>query len=272
MSSHWSSYVSGLRSNCLHATKMYYTTVQNCNLMSRGKHLNFQHSFRGVIQKVTNHCMWTITLVGVILCDNRILLERKLPYTLKSANKQLTHAFLHFVASLQRRFYTLGPISVLYVNIYSFSLRLFKTDLLVSLLSATHGQCLIVVLCLPLSWLRVTFVLNTLIALKELFFRPVTWWKYLGLTFLRFCWDIARNKDFRQRYLCLLEVVDKICCLRPTRITLHNSKWFKQNGRLLNVETGSHELAILSYASVCVCIHPCRSAMTKFVVNLVNIN
>ena len=38
-------YVSGLRNNCLHATKMYYTTVQNCNLMSRGKHLNFQHSF-----------------------------------------------------------------------------------------------------------------------------------------------------------------------------------------------------------------------------------
>ena len=28
-------------------------------------------------------------------------------------------------------------------------------------------------LCLSLSWLRVTFVLNTLIALKELFFRPV---------------------------------------------------------------------------------------------------
>ena len=116
-----------------------------------------------------------ITLVGVILCDKRILLERELPYTLKSANKQLTHAFLHFVASLQRRFYTLTPISVLYVNIYSSSLRLFKTDLLVSRLSATHGQCLILVLCLPLSWLCVlTFVLNTLIALKELFFRPVT--------------------------------------------------------------------------------------------------
>ena len=101
-------------------------------------------------------------------------MERELPYTLKSANKQLTHAFLHFVASLQRRFYTLAPISVSYVNIYSSSLRLFKTDLLVSLLSATHGQCFILVLCLPLSWLRVTFVLNALIALKELFFRPVT--------------------------------------------------------------------------------------------------
>ena len=108
-----------------------------------------------------------MTLVGVILCDKRMLLERELPYTLKSANKQLTHAFLHeflrFVASLQRRFYTLAPISVLYVNIYSPSFRLFKTDLLVSLLSATHGQCLILVLCLPLSWLRVTFVLNILL-------------------------------------------------------------------------------------------------------------
>ena len=148
---------------------MYYTTVQNCILMSKGNHLNFQHSFWGVIQKVTNHCMWAITLVGVFLRDKLILLGRKLPYTLKSANKQLTHAFLHFVASLQRRFYTLGQISVLYVNIYSSSLRLFKTDLLVSLLSATHGQCLILVLCLPSGWLRVTFVLNTLIALRVIF-------------------------------------------------------------------------------------------------------
>ena len=41
---------------------------------------------------------------------------------------------------------------------------------------------------------------------------------------LRICRDIARNKDFRQRYLCLPEVVDKICCLRSTRIRLHNSK------------------------------------------------
>ena len=214
--------------------------------------------------------MWTITLDGVILCDKRILLERELPYTLKSANKHLTHAFLHFVASLQRIFYTLAPISVLYVNIYSSSLRLFKTDLLVSLLSATHGQCLILVLCLSLSWLRVTFVLNTLMALKELFFRPVTWRKYLGLTSLWFCRDIARNKDFRQRYLCLPEVVDKICCLRSTRIRLHNSKWFKQNGLLLNVETGSHELAILSYATVC--LHLSVSLNNKkFVVNLVNI-
>ena len=112
------------------------------------------------------------------------IVGKRTPIYVESANKQLTHAFLHFVASLQRRFYTLGPISVLYVNIYSSSLRLFKTDLLVSLLSATHGQCLILVLSLPLSWLCVTFVLNTLIALKELLFRPVTWRRYLGLTFL----------------------------------------------------------------------------------------
>ena len=131
-------YVSGLRNNCLHATRLCYTTVLNCDLMSRGKHLNFQHSFWGVIQEVTNHCMWTITLVGVILCDKRILLERELPYTLKSANKQLTHTFLHFVASLQRRFYILAPISVLYLNIYSSRLRLCKTDLLVSLSSISN--------------------------------------------------------------------------------------------------------------------------------------
>ena len=43
--------------------------------------------------------------------------ENSHAYTLKLAIKRLTHAFLHFVASLQRRFYTLGPISVLYVNI-----------------------------------------------------------------------------------------------------------------------------------------------------------
>ena len=71
-----------------------------------GQHLNFQHSFWDVIQEVTYHCIWTIISVGVILCDKRILLERGLPYTLKSPNKQLMHTFLHFVVSLQSRFYT----------------------------------------------------------------------------------------------------------------------------------------------------------------------
>ena len=85
------------------------------------------------------------------------------------------HTFLHFVVSLQSIFYTLGLIFVFDVNIYSYSLRLlFKIDPVVSLLAATIRQYIILALSLPLRWLRVTFVLHTLIALKELFFRPVT--------------------------------------------------------------------------------------------------
>ena len=34
-------------------------------------------------------------------------------------------------------------------------------------------------------------------------------------------------------------------------LKLHNSEYSKQNGLLLNVETGSQELVILSYATVC---------------------
>ena len=59
------------------------------------------------------------------------------------------------------------------MNIYSYSLSLFKIDPVVSVLPATNQQYFILALSLPLRWLRVTFVLNTLIALKELFFRPV---------------------------------------------------------------------------------------------------
>jgi hypothetical protein len=79
-----------------------------------GQHLNFQHSFWDVIQEVlvaylTYHCIYLLLLsiisVGVILCDKRMLLEKGLPYTLKSPNKQLMHTFLHFVVSLQSRFY-----------------------------------------------------------------------------------------------------------------------------------------------------------------------
>jgi hypothetical protein len=84
------------------------------------------------------------------------------------------HTFLHFVVSLQSIFYTLGLIFVFDVNIYSYSLRLFKIDPVVSVLPATNRQYFILALSLPLRSLRVTFVLNTLIALKELFFRPVT--------------------------------------------------------------------------------------------------
>jgi hypothetical protein len=38
------------------------------------------------------------------------------------------HTFLHFIVSLQSRFYTLALIFVFDVNIYSSSLRLFKSD------------------------------------------------------------------------------------------------------------------------------------------------
>ena len=96
-----------------------------------------------------------------MLCDKQILLERGLRYTLKLPNKQLMHTFAYFVVSLQNIFYTLGLIIVFDVNIYSFNLRLFKIDPVVSLLAATNRQYFILVLSLPLRWLRITFVLNT---------------------------------------------------------------------------------------------------------------
>ena len=83
------------------------------------------------------------------------------------------YTFLHFIVSLQSILYTLGLIFVFDVTIYSYNLRLFKIDPVVSVPPATNRQYFILVLSLPLRWLRVTFVLNTLIALKELFFRPV---------------------------------------------------------------------------------------------------
>ena len=69
--------------------------------------------------------------------NKRIILERGFPYTLKSPNKQLMHTLLHFVICLQSRFYTLAPISVFNVDIYSSSLGLLKIDLVVSLLPVT---------------------------------------------------------------------------------------------------------------------------------------
>ena len=60
------------------------------------------------------------------------------------------------------------------MNIYSYSLRLFRIDPVVSVLPATNRQYFILALSLALCWLRVTFVLNTLIGLKELFFRLMT--------------------------------------------------------------------------------------------------
>jgi hypothetical protein len=93
-------------------------------------------------------------------------LEKELPYTLKSPNKQLMHTFFHFVVSSQSRFYTLALVFVFDMNIYSPSLRLFKIHPVVSLLVATNRQYFTLALSLPLRWLRITFVLNTLIALN----------------------------------------------------------------------------------------------------------
>ena len=65
-------------------------------------------------------------------------MERGLPHTLKSPIKKLTSTFVHFVISLQSRLYTLAPISVFYVDIYSSSLGLFKIDLVVGLNSISN--------------------------------------------------------------------------------------------------------------------------------------
>ena len=48
-------------------------------------------------------------------------------------------------------------------------------DPVVSLQPATHRQYFMLALSLPLRWLHVTVVLNTMIALNELFIRPVTY-------------------------------------------------------------------------------------------------
>ena len=47
-------------------------------------------------------------------------------------------------------------------------------DPVVSFQPATHRQYFKLALSLPLRWLHVTVVLNTMIALNELFIRPVT--------------------------------------------------------------------------------------------------
>jgi hypothetical protein len=52
------------------------------------------------------------------------------------------------------------------------TVRLFKSYRVVSVLPATHRQYFILVLSLPFHWLRITFFLNTLIVLKELFLSP----------------------------------------------------------------------------------------------------
>ena len=83
--------------------------------------------------------------------------DRGLPYTLKSPNKQLMHTFLYFVVSLQSIFCTLGLIFVFDVNIYSSSLRLFKINLVVSVLPATNRQYFVLALSLALASCYICF-------------------------------------------------------------------------------------------------------------------
>ena len=71
-------------------------------------------------------------------------------YTFRSSNKQLNHRFLHFVVSLQSKFYTLAPTFVFDVNNYFSSSRLLTIDPSLSLLQAIHRQYLILPLSLPL--------------------------------------------------------------------------------------------------------------------------
>ena len=115
-----------------------------------------RHNSRGNLSLNLNYYMY----------DKHILL-RGLPCSLKSP---CTH-FPHFVVHLRSRFYALALIFVFDANIYPSSLRLFKIDPVISLLPATHQQYFILVLFLLLRWLHFTFVLNTLITLKELLFR-----------------------------------------------------------------------------------------------------
>ena len=130
----------------------------------------FQKKFVG-----QNANTWICTLpINALVTALRVLLERGLPYTLKSPNEKLMHTLVHFVISLQSRFYSWASISMSYVDIYYSSLRLFKIDLVVSHPPTIHRQYFILVLSLPLLWLRVTFALNALIALQKLFFRPLT--------------------------------------------------------------------------------------------------
>ena len=72
-----------------------------------GEHLNFQHmqSLRRNLRGNSSFCLNYHLSVGVVLCGKRKLLERGLLYT-------LMHTFLHFIVSLQNRFYALALIGL----------------------------------------------------------------------------------------------------------------------------------------------------------------
>ena len=105
---------------------------------------------------------------------------RGLLYTFRSSNKQLNHRFLHFVVSLQSKFYTLAPTFVFDVNIYFSSSKLLTIDPSLSLLQAIHRQYLILALSLSLRWLSATLVLSTLISLKRIIIQASDIAKRLG--------------------------------------------------------------------------------------------
>ena len=66
--------------------------------------------------------------------NKRTSFGRGLLYTFRSSNKQLNHRFLHFVVSLQSKFYTLAPAFVFDVNIY------FSSSRLLTFANFTHSR------------------------------------------------------------------------------------------------------------------------------------
>ena len=66
--------------------------------------------------------------VGVILHNKRTSFERGLLYRFRSLCEQLYRRFLHFIVSLQSKFYSLAPTFVFDVNIYFSSSRLLTID------------------------------------------------------------------------------------------------------------------------------------------------
>ena len=135
------------------------------------------------------------------------------------------HTFLHFVVSLQSRFYTLALVFIFDMNIYSPSFKVILDSSCRK--SSTSNQSTIF-------HFSVVFAVNTLAShyfcskyldrVKLVIFQASDIAKRLSINALVIYRDIARTEDFRRRHLNLLKVVDKICCLRATRIRLHNSK------------------------------------------------
>jgi hypothetical protein len=112
------------------------------------------------------------------------------------------HTFLHFVVSLQSRFYTLALIFVFDVNIYSSSLRLFKSDPVVSLFTSNPSTIFhfSVVFAVPLA--SRYFCFKYLDRVKRVISQPRDIAKRLSINVLVILLtDRARNEDFRKLYL-----------------------------------------------------------------------